>query len=250
MRVFVLFVSFFLAVGAKATEVIKVGIYDFPPYVFMEQDGKGITAQLVAKMNQFQQDYQFVLVPTTPRRRYRDFNDNRFDMIMFESKDWGWQSYQVEPSRVFVKGAEVYVSLATKDRGQDFFSDFENKAMIGVLGYHYGFANFSGDQMYLHERFNLIQTNGQAKSLELILNERGEIAVLTKEYLEHHFLRFPNDKAKLLISDKYDQVYLHTILVRKNHKLSTRYINNLLGKMEKKGTLDKLWQKYGLEPAR
>jgi len=247
MRAPVFLISLLISIEVFAKEIVKVGVYDFPPYVFIGDLETGISSNVIKKMNGFQQDYQFVLVPTTPRRRYKDFNNNRFDMLIFESKDWGWQDYPVESSRVFVKGAEVYVSQAKIGRGQNFFSDFENKVMIGVLGYHYGFANFSGDQNYLHRTFDLIQTSGQAKSLELILKGRGEIAVLTKEYLNHHFLRHPRDKNRLLISDKFDQVYRHTILIRKNHKLSIQYINNLLEKMKQRRTLNNLWQTYGLE---
>ena len=71
--------------------------------------------------------------------------------------------------------------------------------------------------------------------------------MLTKEYLNYHFLTSPEDEARLLISDKFDQIYRHTILVRKNHKLTIQYINDLLAQMKRKGTLTPLWEKYGLE---
>ena len=118
--------------------------------------------------------------------------------------------------------------------------------MIGVLGYHYRFANFRTDQDYLAKNFSLIQTDGQERSLELILKGRGEIAVLTKEYLNYHFLAAPRDKNRLLISDKYDQIYRHTILVRHNHSLTIQKINQLLKEMTQANTLKPIWDKYGL----
>jgi len=247
MKWYALIAGCLLSINAFAADIVKVGIYDFPPYSFIANKTTGIAIQMIAAMNNAQDKYEFVPVPTTPRRRYHDFENNKFDMMIFESIKWGWQDYPIVASQAFVTGAEVYVTQANQGRGQDFFSDFKNKAMIGVMGYHYQFANFSSDQEYLKKNFNLVQTNSQKQSLELILKNRGEIAVLSKEYLHYHFSHSPEDKTKLLISNKPDQIYRHTILIRENHKLSIKYINKLLTQMTKAGTLEPLWKKYGLE---
>jgi len=247
MKLCALLFSYLFATSAIATEIIRVGIYDFPPYVFIAEESSGITIEMIAAINKFQNQYKFVAVPTTSRRRYRDFEQNKFDIMFFESKNWGWGPYPVVASNVFAMGSEVYVTQAKKSRNQDFFSDFKNKAMIGVLGYHYQFANFNTKQEYLKKNFNLLLTDSQKKSLALILNNRGQIAVLSNAYLNYHFSRTPGDRAKLLISNKYAQIYQHTILIRKNDKISLQYINNLLAQMKKNDTLQPLWQKYGLE---
>lgn len=247
MKLYALIVGCLLSFNVIAADIVKVGVYDFPPYSFIADKASGIAIQMIAEMNKAQDKYVFVAVPTTPRRRYHDFENNKFDMMIFESKKWGWQKYPIASSQSFVTGAEVYITLAKAGRGQDFFSDFKNKTMIGVMGYHYQFANFSSNQKYLKSNFNLIQTDSQKKSLELILNNRGEIAVLSKEYLHYHFSHSPEDKAKLLISEKPDQIYRHTILIREKHKLSIEYINSLLTQMTKSGTLEPLWEKYGLK---
>ncbi len=247
MRLFVLAFSYLLSTGAVATEIIRVGIYDFPPYVFIAKKSSGITIEMIAAINKIQHKYEFVAVATTAKRRYRDFEKNKFDMMIFENKNWGWGKYPLHVSTVFATGNEVYVTQAKKNKGQDFFSDFKNKAMIGVLGYHYQFANFKTEQNYLEKNFNLLLTDSQKSSLSLILNNRGQIAVLSNAYLNYHFSHNPEDKAKLLISNKYDQVYQHTILIRKNDTISLQYINKLLEQMKKSGTLKALGQKYGLE---
>lgn len=247
MKLYAVLVSCLLSTSVFAADVIKVGIYDFPPYAFITDKKTGITIEMITALNKFQDKYEFVAVPTTARRRYRDFEQNKFDMMIFESKNWGWQKYPVAVSQVFISGIEVYVTQAKNGRGQDFFSDLKNKAMVGVLGYHYQFAGFHAEQDYLEKNFNLLLTNSQKTSLELILNDRGEIAVLSNAYLNYHFSNFPADKTKLLISNKHDQVYRHTILLRKNQKLSVKYINKLLEQMNKNGTLKPLWEKYGLK---
>jgi len=247
MRLYTLLISFLISPSILAADIIKVGIYDFPPYAFITDKPTGITVQMIAEMNKFQNQYKFVGVPTTSKRRYLDFENNKFDMMIFESKKWGWQEYSMVASRAFVTDFEVYVTQTKLNRGQEFFSDFKNKAMVGVLGYHYQFADFNAEQDFLENNFNIIQTNSQKKSLELILNNRGEIAVLSKAYLNYHFVHSPEDKAKLLISDKYDQTYRHTILIRKGHQLSVNYINKLLIDMKQKNILKPLWKKYSLE---
>lgn len=246
MKLYALIISCLLSINVLAADLVKVGVYDFPPYSFIANKPSGMAIQMIAAMNEAQDKYQFVAVSTTPRRRYHDFEHNKFDMMIFESKKWGWQEYPIVSSHPFVTGAEVYITQAKPGRGQSFFSDFKNKAMIGVMGYHYQFANFSSDQEYLKKNFNLVQTNSQKQSLELILHNRGEIAVISKEYLHYHFSHSPEDKAKLLISKIPDQIYQHTILIRKNHKLSIKYINDLLTQLKKAGTLEPLWKKYGL----
>ncbi len=246
MKLYALFICILFSTGTLAVDAVKVGVYDFPPYAFVTDKVTGITVQMLAEMNKFQDKFEFVPIPTTARRRYLDFEQNKFDMMIFESKKWGWQKYPLIASQTFVTGAEVYVTQAIKGRKQDFFLDLKNKSMIGVLGYHYQFADFNAEQGYLENNFNLIQTSSEKKVLELILNGRGDIAILPKEYLHYHFSHSPEDKNKLLISNKIDQIYRHTILMRKNYKVSKGYINNLLNKMKKKGILKPLWEKYGL----
>lgn len=227
-------------------QVVRVGLYDFTPYVFLDDEPSGIAIEMLNRMNQFQKRYQFVPVLTTSRRRYHDFSNKKFDMMMFEDKNWGWQSFLVNQSEPYVTDAEVYVTQATGNRGQSYFDSFDDKLMVGVLGYHYKFAEFNSDLGYLKKHFNFIPTQNQAQSLELILKKRGDIAVISKSYLNYHFRQFPDDKQKLLISDKHDQTYRHTILIRQGHIISLDFINQLLLKMKEENQLAPLWQRFGL----
>ncbi len=244
ITVFLLLLSF----GVHAGEVIKVGVYEFPPYVFVGEKATGITVDMIGLMNKFQKDYQFEVVTTTPQRRYKDFDNKKFDMLLFESKGWGWLKYPVAGSLAFLKGAEHYVALKKPGRGQAFFGDFKNKKMIGMLGYHYGFARFHAEADYLKKNYNMTLTDNQQTNLDLILNKRGDIAVMSKAYLNYYFKKHPKQQAKFLVSDKPDQIYRHTALVRKGLKsITVRDINKLLQAMKTKGVLTPLWKKHGLE---
>jgi polar amino acid transport system substrate-binding protein len=73
------------------------------------------------------------------------------------------------------------------------------------------------------------------------------MTVISMEYLNYHFTHYPDDKNKLLISDKFDQIYQHTMLVRRDNRLTVQYINTLIDNMKTKGALRLIWQSYGLD---
>jgi len=247
MKRYVLLLSCLFSSYLWSAEVVKVGIYDFPPYVFMSDKPSGIALALITEMNKLQDQYRFEAVATTSRRRYHDFTEKKFDVLLFEDKKWGWQQYPISASQPYFTDAEVYVTQSKAGRGQEFFDDLTSKVIVGVLGYHYKFANFNSDLDYLTSHFNFIHTENQKSSLELMLNQRGDIAILAKSYIDYHLSKKPEDNGKLLISEKTDQIYRHTILVRDNHSLSVHYLNDLLKKMKQQKVLNKLWQGYGLK---
>ncbi|MBF0443005.1 MAG: hypothetical protein HQK54_13945, partial [Oligoflexales bacterium] len=51
---------------------------------------------------------------------------------------------------------------------------------------------------------------------------------------------------QIIISDKLDQEYNHTILIRDNGPISVDEMNGILDKMEKGGQLKSLWWRYGI----
>ena len=71
-----------------------------PNALLIHQDAHslpGLLPDLLATLNAQQSDYQFVLVPTSVTRRFRDFQSARYDLIMFESPTWGWQTRPMKP---------------------------------------------------------------------------------------------------------------------------------------------------------
>jgi len=238
-----------LAFGSPVhTETVNVGGYHFPPFV--EQTGEkftGLTLDLIAAMNTFQYLHRFLFIPTTSKRRYRDFNDREFDLLFFEDLRWGWEDKKMEASRIFLEGGEVYIAKATPSRDQSFFQNFKGKTMVGYLGYHYGFAGFNADGQFLHDVYNMELSTTHEGNIKKILRGLVDIAVITKSYLSRYLKQHPEIRNQLLISTESDQIYQHTILVRKGTKPSAAEINTLLDQMEQAGVLSKLWQKYGIQ---
>ena len=101
-----------------AAQQVRVGVYDFPPYAVKPESAQpaGLVPELLAALNKAQNQYRFGLVPTSVTRRYRDLQSSRFDMILFESPQWGWQDTEHVALDLHVEDAEVYVARAEPGR--------------------------------------------------------------------------------------------------------------------------------------
>lgn len=228
---------------------VAVGMYPFAPFV--EPKGShgevGMTIDLIAALNKIQNKYHFNTLLIPPKRRYQSFNDQHYDVIFYESKSWGWKGIHVESSDVYQKGGEVYIALKKANRDQSYFKDFHNKRMIGILGFHYGFANYNADEDYLIQKFNMLLTPENERNINLLLKERGDIAVVTKAYLQRYFLSYPDVRSRLLVSEKLDQEYNHTVLVRPGISPNVNEINDMLNQLKMTGEMSKLLAKYGIK---
>lgn len=236
---------------AGAATLVRVGGYEFAPFVELDAQGRarGLTPALIDAFNQQQNQYRFEFVATSPARRYRDFTAGKFDLLFFESVDWGWteQKLPVSASQVFLEGGERYIARRAPDRDQHYFGHFEQRRMVGIRGYHYGFAQFNADPDYLARAYRMTLVHSNAASIDLILKGRGDIAVVTDAYLNRYLREHPAAQAQLLISDTFDQPYRHTILLRRGGKPDVAEINQLLQQLAKTGTLQHLWQRYGVQ---
>jgi ABC-type amino acid transport substrate-binding protein len=237
--------------AASARDIIKVGGYEFAPFVDQNAAGppEGVTLALIDALNRYQDRFTFQFVLTSPSRRYKDFEDRKFDVIFFESPDWGWtdKKLAVDASSVFLDGGEVYIARALPGRGKDYFANLADKRMVGILGYHYGFAGFETDHQVLASKFHMTQVNDNSACIEMILKDRGDVAVVTDSYLKRYLKTHPGTAERLLISDQYDQRYAHRALVRRGAAITVADLNQLLAAMEKDKTLPRLWRDSGIK---
>ena len=223
-------------------EVINVGGYHFPPFVNVDENNQvdGITKQFIREMNKIQAKYHFKFVLTSSKRRYFDFDQGNFDIIMFEDINWGWKNKDIAVSKVYLKGGEVYITKASPTKDQSFFDNFKNKYIAIIKGYHYGFANFNADENYLRKHFKVQFSSHHKGNILKVLFGRADISVVTLCYLKQFIQKNPEKKNQLLISEKFDQRYNHTILARKNIPITIEEINAMLVKMEKLGIISRL----------
>lgn len=236
---------------AQDRRVVTVGGYEFPPYVELDRAGNsphGLSIDLLTLLNQAQDRWDFRFFLTSPPRRYRDFAGGAFDMIAFESPDWGWTAsgQQFEASKVFFEDSEVYVARRSEGRGQSYFDDFSGKRMAGILGYHYGFTGFIADPAVLKEKFAMLLVTDHSASIEVVLRERADVAVVTKSYLLRYLALHPDARDQLLVSDRVDQLYRLQILVKPGIGPSGAELDELLDGLEADGRLPALFAKAGV----
>ena len=250
-RYLLLAIAVFFSTLVNAQTVIKVGGYEFPPFVNTKSNEgfHGATLDFINALNKAQDDYVFEFFLTSPKRRYLDFSEGRFDVMLFENITWGWADHPVEVSNTFMQGREVYIAFNREGRDQTFFDDLGSKRMVGILGYHYGFANFNADESFLANRFDVLLSTDHFRNIQLILVNRpelAEIAVVTRSFLSEYLSEHPEHKKDLLISKKMDQEYHHSILVRNKGAISVERVNKLLSQLDKDGFISRLKQRYGI----
>ncbi len=162
----------------------------------------------------------------------------------------GWKDKGIAVSKVFLKGGEVYITKAEFSKDQSYFDSIKHKSIAVILGYHYGFANFNSDEKFLKNNFNIQLSSTHKGNIGKILMGRSDISVITLSYLNRFFKQNPDMKKRLLVSEKFDQQYNHTILLRKNSKIDVKEVNTLLTKMDEAGMLSRIWKKYGIQVSR
>ncbi len=227
-----------------AATLVKVGGYEFPPFV---EGRRGVVHDLVALLNEAQADYRFVVVTTSARRRYQDFDRGAFDVMFFESPAWGWEGRPVESTTDYLRGdGEVYVALAAPGRDERFFDPLSARSLVAVTGYHYGFADFVSDKSQLRKRFDITFADNPEAMLRMLFAGRAEIAVVTRSYLEAYRKRHPQQVPELLVSARFDQQYVHAALLRKGGPISASTLDALIKTLERNGRLPALWARHGI----
>lgn len=232
-KFFKLFVSlcftilFSTALSATEKITVKVGGYEFPPFV--EKGGTdGMVSDLIKKMNRNQDKFHFIFVETSANRRYRDLEHKKYDLIFFEDEAWSWgkSKFQYLKTGVILNGGENFLALNKDSRDQRFFDSFENKKIRAIFGYHYNFANMKTDPELLRKKgISLSESNDE--NLKDLLKERVDIVVMNSFVLDNYLKKDKVLKDKLLISSKRDQTYSLRILLNKSSSISVQEIESL-----------------------
>ncbi|WP_353347490.1 transporter substrate-binding domain-containing protein [Oceaniserpentilla sp. 4NH20-0058] len=243
------FVYLYATLAQATPTTINVGGYLFPPFVQVNNASvSGLTLDLIELFNNTQSEYNFEFILTSPKRRYRDFERGLFDVLFFENKNWSWQKYDLNESMVFLSGGEVFIANLHNNRNQTYFDDLGDKQLVGILGYHYGFANHETDIQHLKKSFNIRFVNSPQTVISQVISGKSDIGILTYSYIQQKIKNNPELALKLLISNKFDQTYQHKIIMRNNNLITTEAINRLLMKVLNDGSLNSLLNKYGLSP--
>jgi ABC-type amino acid transport substrate-binding protein len=206
---------------------ILVGAYGFAPYYDLEK-GRGLTNDVLEILNSLQDEYTFSVTEIPSKRRYQSFTDNKVDMILFEDPRWGWKKIPHWEFETNTQDAEIYIAHKKNALNQSYFDSLKDKKIAGILGYHYGFANFNSDENFLRSKFNISLVSHNVASVRLVLHDRVELAVVPRSFIRLYVKEYPNAKAELLLSDKVDQTYDLKFLVNPKTKMDKKFVTGLM----------------------
>ncbi len=237
--------------GLQARQEVRVAQVEFPPYVFKHESAEtpGLLTQLVEALNGAQQDYRFVLVPTSLNRRFADLKRGRLDLAVFENPAWGWQNIAHTALDMGLIDAEVFVARAVPGRGQDFFDSLQGKRLALFYGFHYSFADFNSDPAYLASAFNGSLSHSHDGNLLMALHERAEIALVTRSYIRDFLRRYPDYEGQMLVSQRVDQHYRHHVLLRPDSPIRPEQFAALYALLREQGELARIFTPYQIELA-
>lgn len=241
-------VAALLSQEATAAQVVRIGAAHFPPYTIRPEKGEdtGLLPELATALNAAQHDYKFVLVPASIPRRYRDLEQGRIDMAIFENPDWGWEHIAHQAVDMKLEDAEIFVARKMEGRDQNYFNDLHGKRLALFSGYHYGFAQFNADPAYLAENFDVTLTYSHDSNLLMVLRGRADIALVTRSYLSDFLARNQSEARQLLVSERIDQIYRHYALLRPDAPITAEQFDKLLQQLRDSGEMLKIFQPFNI----
>ncbi|QKE63670.1 transporter substrate-binding domain-containing protein [Aquipseudomonas campi] len=231
-----------------AAQKVQVAAVHFPPYVIKPETGvpQGLLVELVAALNQVQGDYQFVLRPTSLNRRFNDLQQGRIDLAIFENPDWQWQGIAGTRIDMGLEDAEIFVARALPGRSQAYFENLMGKRMALFNGYHYGFAGFNNDPVWLAKNFQAQLTYSHESNLNMVLRGRVDVAPITRSWIGAYLRDNPELRSQLLISEWVDQVYRHYVILRPQAPISGERFRELMQQLRENGQLEQIFAPYGI----
>lgn len=248
LNLLLILVQFTQLVFAKTP--VRVGAYEFPPYVEVTKEkASGFTIELIALLNQIQQDYHFELVMTTAVRRHQDFQQGLFDALFFEDVNWGWQQRGIilQQSAAFAQDDEVFIALRSQAKSQLWFDDLKGKTIAGILGYHYRIADYQTAPALLASQYQMIPVTEHDASIELVLKQRVDTAIVTRSFLFQYLNLRPQYQEVLLVSERIDQSYQHQLLLHSEHPLKIDMLYQWVQQLLQQPELKNVFAKHGLQ---
>ena len=229
-----------------AEQVVNVAGVHFPPYVIKPEQppAQGLLPELLETLNQMQDRFCFVMLPTSVPRRFQDFEKGRLDLAIFENPAWGWQAIAHQVVDMGLEDAEVFVARVEPGRDQGYFEQLRGKRLALYSGYHYAFADFNAEPEFLQKTFNATLTYSHDSNLLMVLRRRTDIALVTRSYISDFLERYPQYAGQLLVSERVDQLYRHHVLIRPGAPISAEQVAALLEQLRENGQLEEIFGRY------
>lgn len=222
----------FAAFGNVRPIIVKVGGYEFSP--FIEKEGKeGIVKDLIAKLNASQNKYKFQFVLTSANRRYRDFKAQKYDVILFEDEAWSWKDLGINYDRTSVigSGKEVAIAMNESNRDQSYFDNLADKKIEVVLGYHYQATDMKSDAQTLTQK-GILQGKSYENNLSDLMSKKIDVTFVNSLMFSRFLNKNKELKEKFLIRQKVDHQFSLRALVHPNSPIKANELEKIgIGKV-------------------
>ncbi len=224
---------------------IFVGATTRPPFLSVsEKSGAGL--EILSVLNTVQSKFHFIPKSIPPQRRIQSMEEGWVQVTMWDNINWGWQKINVEASIPLVQSKDVFIALAIEERTQVFFDDVKSKKLAWVNGFHYKIASFETDPDKLAAKFDLSLVRNEEAAVEMVLAKRVDVSIVSETGLNWFLIRYPEYRAKILVSEMFDTQYSRHFLVSNSSIIKTKELNQYLQIADKKGLLAPIYAKYGL----
>lgn len=247
---FLLFsITLLLSLPLAAKTKVYVAAYDYPPYFsdILETD---LTRELVKRLNDYQDNYDFIIQVIPPSARYKALSGKGCcDLIFFESPTWGWKERGVSIKTTFplVRGKERLITVKTPNRSQSFFETIDNKSFAGVKGYHYliggelkGFSELKKDDtVYL--------ADSRITNIRMVLGGRVDLTTVNDELLAALEGSPQINIENLLLAENPDITYDLHLLVAQSSKIKVQSLQRLLSELGRRGEIDRLFRRFNMK---
>ena len=204
---------------------------------------KGLSEEILEAFNAIQNKFYFKhqLLPT--KRLEEQGNQGVIDIAAFHNLNWGWKPDKVTKSRKMLKSKDVYIAIRKEGRTNDFFKKVNIKQKVGVLGFHYKFLQ---DESLNEVERSFTKTNSEKSVIEMILEERGDIGIVSNITLKYLKKTEPDKYEQLMISESIDSEYDRYYVIMQNSPINASELNSLINKLQESGQLVKIYKKFGL----
>ncbi|MEE1674260.1 hypothetical protein SNR37_003697 [Agarivorans aestuarii] len=233
--------------NAKQLIEIKVGGYDYPPYVIHDVSTNrysGVTLDILRALNHLQDKYSFRFVSTSRHHRHAAFSRQRFELILFENLQWAWQPLNVQQSLPLVLDRNLLLTHQAHDYQQH-----------GLFKPEHNYSVVLFDE--LHQREHLSDEGFAVKTcshvmhcIKLVLKRRVDFAMVNESY----YLPLTRQRPSLLTSlksvDNFSPVYSLHALLSNDSALSIEQLNVYFEQLSLSGKLQEIMSKYQLALAK
>lgn len=251
-RTLVLLILILGSVKAIADEPIDVYVaaYEFPPFYSKEMPTH-LVGEMITSLNFMQSNYRFILREVPVTARYQALSlEGCCDVMFFETPEWGWSQgstrhdIDLGVTTPIMRGSERFVMHKREGINEVEFSDYRNKRIGGIAGYHYGFTGKRTTTELLEREYGMYLSNSHMTNIRMLMNDRLDMIMLTDEFIAS--LKNTEYYNKLAFAPEPDNTYTLSMLVNNDKAIDVHIMSDLLKQLNAEGELDALFRSFNL----